>query len=249
MYQNVPLGSLGRAWAKRQSGCDYCGNGVAMTKRAQHRVDPDFDAWPSPAGEVSTIVELWSCDYCGKVTVDLSTVRYRIEQAEKDGAEEPELEELEHQQLWPLAQPRELADDVPACVREVFHEAATAECHALYRLAGVGYRSAVEAMCKERGSTGGNIKARIDGLNQVAGLPQNVVDGLQETRIVGNDSVHDGLAYSAEEIADLAGYIEEAAYLLYVVPAERARMSASRSARRSASQSGAALPAPAAGRP
>ncbi|SFY32495.1 DUF4145 domain-containing protein [Streptomyces atratus] len=80
--------------------------------------------------------------------------------------------------------------------RDQFREAAIAECHSACRLAGVGFRAVVEAICKDRGATGKNIKARIDNLAQVANLPQDLLYGLHKARIVGNDSIHDGVAYA-----------------------------------------------------
>lgn len=45
---------------------------------------------------------------------------------------------------------------------------------------------------------------------------------------------HDGLEYAPDEVADVAGLIEEAVQVLYVQPAERQRMAAARLARRKA---------------
>ncbi|MFF7440874.1 DUF4145 domain-containing protein [Streptomyces sp. NPDC008122] len=101
------------------------------------------------------------------------------------------------------------------------------------RLAGVGYRSVVEQIAKDRGAQGGSLKAMIASLAGM-GVPQEVVDAFDEARAVGNGAVHDGLAYSAAEIADLAELIEETVLALYVQPTQRATMAAARAARRAA---------------
>ena len=93
----------------------------------------------------------------------------------------------------------------------------------------------MEQITKERGAIGSNLYNRITSL-AAQGVSQNIVDAFHEARVVGNDAVHDGLAYSAEEIADIAELIDEAVFVLYVQPAQRARMAAARAARRQAAQ-------------
>ncbi|MFE7889689.1 DUF4145 domain-containing protein [Streptomyces sp. NPDC057412] len=117
----------------------------------------------------------------------------------------------------------------------MFAEAALAEAAGAFRLAGVGYRATVEQIVKERGAAGKNLYERITGLGNL-GVAQEIVDAFHEARFVGNDAAHDALAYSAEEIADIAELINEAVLVLYVQPAQRARMAAQRTARRTAAQ-------------
>ncbi|MEU9305933.1 DUF4145 domain-containing protein [Streptomyces sp. NPDC048269] len=119
----------------------------------------------------------------------------------------------------------------------MFAEAALAEAAGAHRLAGIGYRATVEQIVKERGATGNNLAQRILALSGV-GVPQDVVDAFHEARFVGNDSAHDALAYSAEEIADIAELILEAVLVLYVQPAQRARMAQQRAARRASAKQG-----------
>ncbi|WP_162603945.1 DUF4145 domain-containing protein [Streptomyces sp. CS014] len=139
------------------------------------------------------------------------------------------------EQVWPKKTPRELAPEAPETVREVFAEGALAEAASAYRLAGIGYRAAVEQIVKERGTSGKNLRDRITSLKDL-GASQEIVDAFHEARFVGNDAAHDALAYSAEEIADIAELIHEAVLVLYVQPAQRAKMAAQRAARRSAAK-------------
>lgn len=141
-------------------------------------------------------------------------------------------------QLWPTQMPRELPPEAPDSVREVFSEAALAESVGAFRLAGIGYRAAVEQIVKERGAAGKNLYERITGLTAL-GAPQDIVDAFHEVRFVGNDAAHDALAYSADEIADVAELISEAVFVLYVQPAQRADMAAQRAARRAAARQSA----------
>ncbi|MFF4604023.1 DUF4145 domain-containing protein [Streptomyces sp. NPDC001339] len=173
-----------------------------------------------------------ACDYCSGNSLFLWKV---INPAIIDSNARYETADLTR--VYPASdlQPRQVSSDAPPLVREVFREAALAEAAGAYRLAGAGYRAVVEQIAKEQGATGGNLHARITSL-ATQGVPQNIVEAFHEARAVGNDAVHDGLAYSAEEIADVAELINEAVFVLYVQPAQRQRMAAARAARRQAAK-------------
>lgn len=173
-----------------------------------------------------------TCDYCSGNCLFLWEV---VNPAKIDSNSRYETTELIQVYPEPEPQPRRMSSDAPPLVREIFREAALAETSGAYRLAGVGYRAVVEQITKEQGATGNNLHARITSL-AAQGVPQNIVDAFHEARVVGNDAVHDGLAYSSEEIADIAELINEAVFVLYVQPTQRARMAAARAARRQAAK-------------
>jgi len=103
------------------------------------------------------------------------------------------------------------------------------------RAAGVLYRAATEEMVKDQGGTGRDLKAKINSLTPR--LDAEVLEDLHESRIVGNDSIHAGVQYAAEEIADVAELLWEAAFVLYEQPAQKASMRAARKARHDAARS------------
>lgn len=51
-------------------------------------------------------------------------------------------------------------------------------------------RRCFEELCHERGIVGKNLKARIDNLGNEVRLPTNMLDGLHELRLLGNDAAH-----------------------------------------------------------
>ncbi|MGN9819623.1 DUF4145 domain-containing protein [Streptomyces sp. SD11] len=173
------------------------------------------------------------CDWCSNESAFLRLVTITIKQTQGSSVRFYMTQHLK--QVWPSKTPRGLAPEVPDSVREVFAEAALAEAAGAFRLAGIGYRAAVEQIVKERGAEGRNLYERITGLATL-GATQEIVDAFHEARFVGNDAAHDALAYSAEEIADIAELINEAVVVLYVQPAQRAKMAAQRAARRTAAQ-------------
>lgn len=95
------------------------------------------------------------------------------------------------------------------------------------------YRSAIEELCKDQGATKRSLYDKIEEL-------RGRLDDLHETRMLGNDSVHDGLTYSPEEVADVAELIVEMTQTLYIAPAKKSSMREARKQRRDAFKDGGA---------
>ncbi|WP_330242626.1 DUF4145 domain-containing protein [Streptomyces sp. NBC_00525] len=185
--------------------------------------------------------ELWTCDLCHRATVELvgflgqaGTVVGRTGTS-GNGTSRAGASVSWRRQVWPEPLPRKLSEHVPEMVRSLFMEASKAENAGSYRLAGVGYRAAVEEICKDQGATKYKLYDKITELAE-RGLPQDVVDAMHEARVVGNDSIHQNLEYAADEVADLAEIIGEAVQILYVQPAERKRMAQARRQRSEAAK-------------
>ena len=103
------------------------------------------------------------------------------------------------------------------------------------RILEVKVRAATEEMVKDQGGTGRDLKAKINSLTPR--LDAELLEDLHESRLVGNDSIHVGVQYAAEEIADVAELLWEAAFVLYEQPAQKASMRAARKARHDAARS------------
>lgn len=100
------------------------------------------------------------------------------------------------------------------------------------------YRAAVEELCKDREATERNLKKKIADLTN-KGVPADVVRDLDEARTPGNWSLHDGLAFSYEEVDDVASLIRGAVLIVYVQPEQRAALRAARQQRRDRARTGA----------
>ncbi|MGW0703340.1 DUF4145 domain-containing protein [Streptomyces sp. NPDC002867] len=133
--------------------------------------------------------------------------------------------------MHPRQMPRELHRAAPDKMRGLFREGAQCEAVGAFRAAAGMYRAAVEELCADKQATGRNLVERIDDLAS-RGVPDEIVADLHEARLLGNWSLHDGLAFSSEEVADVALLIEEAVTVVYVQPEERAAMRAARKDRR-----------------
>jgi hypothetical protein len=130
----------------------------------------------------------------------------------------------------PGQSPRTLHESVPEGIRNLYEEASLCENAVALRGAGVLYRAAVEELVKDQGATGPNLLSKIDSLK--GKLAEELVEDFHEARLLGNDSIHAGITYSAEEVADVADLIVEAVTTIYVQPEEKRAMRVARQARR-----------------
>ncbi|MFF1847062.1 DUF4145 domain-containing protein [Streptomyces sp. NPDC058217] len=170
-----------------------------------------------------------NCSHCRETVVMHQLLRFN-----EDGETGEVLRVI---QVWPERQSRELHPSAPNAVRDLFAEGARAEAAEAYRAAGAMYRAAVEELCKDLGAAGNNLAKKINDLVNRGVTPQ-IMEDLHEARLLGNWSLHDGLEFSAEEVADVAELIAEAVHILYVQPEERRAMRDARKARRDAFAAG-----------
>jgi hypothetical protein len=140
---------------------------------------------------------------------------------------------------YPNPIPRKLpGHGVPSAVRSFYEEGGIAEAANAPRAAAAMFRGAVEAICdaleipRKR-----SLRDRVDDL-ATKGIDSDIVADMHEARLVGNDSMHDGLTYSAEELADVADLIADAVKLAFVQPAERQAMRKKRLQTRQAHRAG-----------
>lgn len=82
------------------------------------------------------------------------------------------------------------ATNVPTAVVEALEEALTCHANQCFIAAAIMVRKTLEELCRERGATGPNLKARIKQLGTTVVLPQELLDGLDDLRLLGNDAAH-----------------------------------------------------------
>ncbi|MFD6184873.1 DUF4145 domain-containing protein [Streptomyces goshikiensis] len=227
----------------REAICPHpeCARGVTMTRNSHVIVHPRYvdvgtvgRGGYDPTADLNERIsqEIWSCDYCKRTTAELVWWEKPEELRDKDDADMFAM--VKRRTIYPEPTPRTLQPEIPERIRSLFDEAARTESAGAVRLAGAGYRAVVEEICKDQGATGRTLYDKITNLD--GRLSPDVIDALHEARMVGNDSLHDGLAYSQDELADVAELVTEVVTILYVHPAQRAAMAAARAARRAASK-------------
>ena len=218
--------------------CPWCKQGTAFKEvHSIHYASPKYGGSYSFSeafeGPFRTGLLIYECMHCEQTVVLL----------------EHELNPIENQltpfegrpgrRLWrtmaaPKESPRTLHESAPENMRSLFAEASECEMVGAHRGAGVLYRAAVEELVKEQGANGKDLYSKIDSLK--AKLPDELVEDLHEARMLGNDSIHAGITYSRDEVADVAKLIEEAVLVLYVQPEEKRAMREARKARRAGSR-------------
>jgi len=93
-----------------------------------------------------------------------------------------------------VSYPPELLDfdpvNLPPTVLAAFEESITCHANHCSIAAAIMVRKTLEELCLDRQATGNNLKERIRSLGAKIVLPQELLDGLDDLRLLGNDAAH-----------------------------------------------------------
>ena len=106
---------------------------------------------------------------------------------------------------------------LPNKVRVLYEEVVAATNADLSILAAVGLRSLIEAICKDRGVTGGNLSELIDGLSVNGILSTNQAAILHSHRFLGNVAAHEVQRARREEILAALEIAESMVKTIYIL--------------------------------
>ncbi len=99
------------------------------------------------------------------------------------------------------------ASNIPTGIATTFEEAITCHANDCFVAAAIMVRKTLEQLCDNRGATGKNLKERIQDLKSQVVLPLDLLSGLDDIRLLGNDAAHiESEVYSqiAQEELDVA---------------------------------------------
>jgi hypothetical protein len=82
------------------------------------------------------------------------------------------------------------ATNIPAAITKAFEEAISCHASECYIASAIMVRKTLEELCHERGATGANLKLRLKHLGSRTILPQELFEGLDDLRLLGNDAAH-----------------------------------------------------------
>lgn len=82
------------------------------------------------------------------------------------------------------------ATNIPASITKALEEAITCHANECFIASAIMVRKTLEELCHERGATGANLKERLRNLGSKVILPQELLDGLDDLRLLGNDAAH-----------------------------------------------------------
>ncbi|MGC5049710.1 DUF4145 domain-containing protein [Micrococcus porci] len=229
-------------FSDQRGECPYCGNHVAASQSGWAEVYPEWQtdqmvlsrlhssytstpAMPQAKDKITVL----RCQYCDESIVFLD----HLERQDSGTDGHPTMERTARRMIVPEQSPRELPPATPESIRELYAEASACENVGAFRGAGVLYRAVTEEIVKDQGADPKlKLYPQIQSFKGV--LSDDVVQALDESRLVGNWSIHENLAFSGEEIADVADLLHDACRELYELPAQREAMRHARQARREA---------------
>ncbi|MFC1591459.1 DUF4145 domain-containing protein [Thermodesulfobacteriota bacterium] len=82
------------------------------------------------------------------------------------------------------------SSNIPENITDSFQEAITCHANNCYIASAIMVRKTLEELCRDRGATGDDLKKRVTSLGATVVLPQELLDGLDEIRLLGNDAAH-----------------------------------------------------------
>lgn len=80
--------------------------------------------------------------------------------------------------------------NVPKAVSRALEEAITCHANDCLTAAAIMVRKTLEELCSDRKATGKSLKERIKDLGKKIVIPQELLDGLDDLRLLGNDAAH-----------------------------------------------------------
>jgi len=114
--------------------------------------------------------------------------------------------------------PMDNLHELPHKVRLIYRELIVAINAQLPVLAGIGLRAIIEAVCRDRGISGGNLQVLIDGLATNGVLSRSQADILHNHRFLGNAAAHEITPAKPRELIAALEIAENILRTIYVLP-------------------------------
>lgn len=131
-------------------------------------------------------------------------------------------EQIPQEELYPIriSGRHQLPDlhHVPQQVLGIYRETLTALGNNLLILAGVGIRSLVEAVCKERKTGKANLEGSIDALVSQGVLTKDGAEILHSLRLMGNKAVHEVTPHNIDDLQVALDVVEHLLQGVYILP-------------------------------
>jgi hypothetical protein len=80
--------------------------------------------------------------------------------------------------------------NIPPPIVSAFEEAITCHANECFIAAAIMVRKTLEELCRERGAQGKDLRERIRDLGTKIVLPKDLLEGLDDLRLLGNDAAH-----------------------------------------------------------
>jgi hypothetical protein len=80
--------------------------------------------------------------------------------------------------------------NIPTPIVSALEQSITCHANECFIAGAIMVRKTLEELCRERGAQGANLKERIKDLGTKIVLPQDLLNGLDDLRLLGNDAAH-----------------------------------------------------------
>jgi hypothetical protein len=80
--------------------------------------------------------------------------------------------------------------NIPQKVLATLEEALTCHANQCFVASAIMIRKALDLLCQDRGATGSNLKERISSLGAKILIPKELLEGMDDLRLLGNDAAH-----------------------------------------------------------
>jgi hypothetical protein len=81
-------------------------------------------------------------------------------------------------------------NNIPKNISDAFQEAITTHANNCYVASAIMIRKTLEEICADKGAKGDNLYSRLNELSSKIIIPQELVLGMNELRLLGNDAAH-----------------------------------------------------------
>ena len=81
-------------------------------------------------------------------------------------------------------------ENIPEKILNAFQEAVISHSNNCFIASAIMIRKTLEEICSDRGATGKNLYARLEDLGKKIVIPKELIEGMQELRLLGNDAAH-----------------------------------------------------------
>lgn len=107
--------------------------------------------------------------------------------------------------------------DMPAIISRIYKESVTALNQGCDILAAIGFRTTVEAICKEKGITTGKLATKINKLKEKGIITKADCERLHQARFMGNESTHEMVAPERPQLLLVLEVINNILNNLYII--------------------------------
>jgi hypothetical protein len=80
--------------------------------------------------------------------------------------------------------------NIPPKVLSALEEAVSCHANQCYMASAIMVRKSLDLLCVERGASGSNLKEKIAALGAMILIPKELLDGMDDLRLLGNDAAH-----------------------------------------------------------